>query len=128
LEVADLYWRQKRPDRALATLDRMAQGHPEDQVPGEVLYRQGLALLSLRRYEDAVDHLMRAVDRGAASADVFYQLGRAELLAGRPASARWAAGQALALAPSHRAARELLAQIDAARQRMAAAMTSPPMP
>jgi tetratricopeptide (TPR) repeat protein len=121
LEVADLYLAQDHPGRALATLDRLAQSYATDAVPGDVCYRQGLALLSLERHDEAVECLTAAIDRGVATADAYYQLGRADLLSGRPADARWAVRQSLAVDPSHHPAQELLAQIDAARHRMAAA-------
>ena len=125
LAVADLYQRLNRPRRSLATLDHLAQRFPDDQVPPHVHYRQGVALLSLQRFEDAADHLAAAAEHEVGSADVFYQLGRAELLAGRPASARWAVSQALTLAPSHQSARHLLAEIDDVQRRMAATAEPP---
>ena len=99
LEVADLYLRQDHPGRALATLDRLAQGYATNAVPGEVCYRQGLALLSLNRHDEAVDRLVAAIDRGVVTADVYYHLGQADLLSGRPADARWAVKQSLLVDP-----------------------------
>jgi len=127
LAVADLYQRMNRPRRSLATLDDLAQRFADDQVPPHVRYRQGVALLSLERFEDAAEHLAAAADHEIGSADVFYQLGRAELLAGRPASARWAVTQALALAPAHEPAHHLLAEINDLQRRMAATAEVPPI-
>jgi Flp pilus assembly protein TadD len=125
LAVADLYQRLNRPRRSLATLDHLAQRYPDDQVPPHVHYRQGVALLALQRFEDAADHLAIAAEHETGSAEVFYQLGRAELLAGRPTSARWAVSQALTWAPAHGPARHLLAEIDDAQRRMAATAEIP---
>ena len=124
LEAADLYRRQGRPQRCLATLNRLTDGSLSDGMAAEVLYRQGLALLDLDREDDAVDHFTAAVDRGLASADLYFHLGRAELLAGRPAAARWSAVQALSLTPDHQESRELIARIDKVQQQMAAAVDS----
>ncbi len=124
LEAADLYRRQGRPQRCLATLNRLTDASLSDETAAELFYRQGLALLDLDREDDAVDHFTAAIDRGLASADLYFHLGRAELLAGRPAAARWSAVQALGLTPDHRGSRELIAQIDKVQQRMAAAVDS----
>jgi Flp pilus assembly protein TadD len=128
LEVADLYLRQEHPRRALATLDRLAQSYPSDTVPGDVCYRQGIALLELKRYGEAVDRLATAMDRGVVTAEAYYHVGRAELLSGRPASARWALQQALALDPALQSARMLLSKIDESQRQMAAAEPAPVIP
>ena len=89
--------------------------------------RDHLTGLYNRRYFDATlsDHLAAAAEHDVGSADVFFQLGRAELLAGRPASARWAVSQALILAPAHEPARHLLAEINDVQRRMAATAEVP---
>jgi tetratricopeptide (TPR) repeat protein len=125
LAIAELYRAQGRPGRALSTLDRLAQSFPGEDVPVDVLLGKGLSLLQLGRYEDAVDQLAAASRRPDTSAEVYYHLGRAELLAGRPANARWAVGQALALTPDHRPARQLIEQIDTEQRRMSASTGLP---
>jgi tetratricopeptide (TPR) repeat protein len=54
LAVADIYALQNRPQRALATLQSLADQFPADQIPREVLERQALALRALGRPQDAV--------------------------------------------------------------------------
>jgi tetratricopeptide (TPR) repeat protein len=63
LALADLYARQNRPQRALATLQTLASGYPLDQVPAEVFMRQGLALRQMGRHQDAARALARAAER-----------------------------------------------------------------
>jgi len=120
LEIAEIYRRQNRPQRALATLDSLADQYPPSKEPPRVLYLRGLALSALERYDAAAEELSAAIERGQATADAYYQLGNVELQAGRPTSARWAVRRALDLAPDHGPSRGLLGRIEAEQQRMAA--------
>jgi tetratricopeptide (TPR) repeat protein len=51
LAVADIYLRQNRPQRALATLQSLADRFPSGDVPPDVIQRQALAMRSLHRPE-----------------------------------------------------------------------------
>ena len=53
LAIADIYQMQRRPQRALATLEAAADRYVS-QVPAEICWRQGIAQKALGRYEDAV--------------------------------------------------------------------------
>jgi len=121
LEVAELYRRQNRPQRALATLQCLAEQYPPNEEPGQVLLLKGLALKAMGRYDDAVQCLTLAAERDEPTADVYYHLGDAELLAGRPARARLAVRKALAIQPQHPLGLALLRRIDRQQERMAAA-------
>ena len=59
LATADIYSRQKRHARALATLRTLADGYPSGETPPQVLMLQGLALKELGRYEAAAKCLPR---------------------------------------------------------------------
>jgi len=50
-------------EQALASLARLAERHPLSPYAGEAAYYRGLALMSLDRSEDAVEHLRKAADR-----------------------------------------------------------------
>lgn len=116
LEMAELYRQLNRPRRALATLHRLADTYSPGEEPQQVLYLTGLAQMALGRYEDAVDSLSSAIVRDRPTPELFYRLGEAELLAGRPGRATAAAQQALALAPDHGPSRNLLGRLRMARQ------------
>lgn len=107
LAVAEIYRREGRPARALGTLMALSDQYPIGQVPAEVLVQRGLALKELQRYDDAVKDLARARDQGVPDAELLFQLGEAQLLAGDPVNANLALLQALEQAPQHGPARRL---------------------
>lgn len=116
LEVAELYRELNQPDRALQTLQALAETYSSGEEPGRVQHLMGLAYVALQRYDDAVESLAAAVKREKPSPELYCQLGEAQLLAGRPAEASAAARQALAMQPRHEASQALLNRIEVARQ------------
>lgn len=116
LEVAELYRRSNQPQRALASLQALADTYNPGEEPQSVLRLTASAYKALGRYEDAVESLAAAVIRESPTAELFFELGNAELLAGRPAAAAAAAEQALRLQPDHRPTQRLLQQLQVARQ------------
>jgi len=115
LETAELHRRMGRPQRALATLQSLADTYSPGEEPQQVLHLIGLAYMALGQYEDAVMALSEAVVRQTPSPDLLWHLGEAELGAGRPDAAADAARHALSLQPQHQASRRLLARVEAAR-------------
>ena len=109
LEIAELHRQLNQPERALQTLQTLADTYSPGEEPGQVLYLMGLAYVALGRYDDGVESLSAAVTRAKPTPEMFCRLGEAELLAGHPAEAADAARQALALQPQHQPSRELLA-------------------
>jgi tetratricopeptide (TPR) repeat protein len=116
LEIAELHRQLNQPERALQTLQTLADTYPPGEEPGQVLYLTGLAHVALGRYDDGVESLAAAVTRGKPTPEMCYHLAEAELLAGRPREAADAARQALTLQPDHRSSRELLDRIEIAQQ------------
>lgn len=112
LEVAEVYRAMNQPDRALATLHRLADTYSPGEEPPQVLYLQGLAYLSLNRAQEAAEVLALAIQRGGASADGLYQLAQAEAATGQLLRAQQTLQQALALDPNHAPSRQLLAQLE----------------
>jgi len=112
LEIAKLYGELNRPRRALAALDNLADTYPAGEEPQQVLYLRGLAYAALERWDDAAGSFSAACVREGPTAEILFQLGRAELLAGRPAEAEAAVRQALALDPRHQPSLELLGQVE----------------
>jgi tetratricopeptide (TPR) repeat protein len=120
LAIAEIYSQQQRPQRALATLQALASRYPPGEAPLEVVVREGLAYRDLGRYPEAVRSLAQATQRGAASANVWYELARMRSLTGDVAGARLAANAALALDPNHPASLALSSELSS-QQGIAAA-------
>lgn len=117
--LSELYSQQGRPQRALATLQSLGDDYPPGHVPPNVLYRQGLVLRQLGRYQDAAKAIAQASEKGEPSAELLYELARTQLLAGDPASASLANSAALARDPNFGPAQQLKSELDG-RQQMAA--------
>jgi tetratricopeptide (TPR) repeat protein len=107
LKLAETYRQVGMPSRALAALQTVIDTYPPGEEPQNLLYLQGLALIALGRYNDAVESLTVANQRGSPTAELLYRLGEAHLLAGRTTDAQAALQQALALEPAHPASRAL---------------------
>ena len=116
LDVAELYRQLNQPDRALQTLQSLADTYSPGDEPQNVLYLTGVAHLSLGRHEEAVASLQAAAQRDKPNAELLCRLGEAQLLAGHPREAATAAGQALVLSPQHQGSRELLERCQIAQQ------------
>jgi tetratricopeptide (TPR) repeat protein len=116
-DLAELHRQLNQPQRALQTLQSLADTYPPGEEPQQVLYLVGMAYMALDRYQDAVENLSAAAVRDKPSPELLYCLGEAQLSCGRPAEAASAAQYALALQPNHRPSQELLGRIElAARQ------------
>lgn len=122
LALAEIYNEQNRPQRALATLQSLADSFPPDQVPVDVLIHQGFALRQLGRHADAARSLAQAADRGSPSADLLYELGRTQLSAGDASAARLAIAAALERDPSHNGAQALRDELATGEITLTAAM------
>ncbi len=114
LEVAELHRRMNQPQRALETLQSLADTYntPAEE-PQQVLYLTGLAYVALNRYDDGVESLAAAA-RERPTPEILYRLAEAQWLAGNPARAAITAEQALAIDPQHQPSRELLHRIELA--------------
>lgn len=122
LSLAQTYHQQGRPQRALATLQTLADSFPPDQIPVDVLIHQGLALRQLGRHGDAAQALAQAAERGNPSAELLCELGRAHAGAGDTAAARLAIAAALDRDPNHAGAIALRNELDASRGTLVTAM------
>jgi len=116
LETAELYRELGEAPRALAALQTLADTYSPGDEPPQVLYLEGLAYAALERWDEAAESLADASTRGQPTAEILFQLGRAELYAGRPVRAAQAARQALALQADHGPSRELLGRAEIAQR------------
>lgn len=115
-EIAELHRQLNEPERALQTLQSLADTYSPGEEPSHVMYLMGLAYMALGRYDDGVESLSAAVQRGKPTPEMLCRLGEAELLAGRLAAAGDTARRALALQPQHQPSHELLQRIELAQQ------------
>lgn len=115
-EVAELYREMNQPERALQTLQTLAECYTPGEEPQNVLYLTGAAYQALGRYDEAVEKMQTAVARGKPNSDLLCRLAEAQLLAGRSREATATASQALALQPKHRPSLDLLQRIEVAEQ------------
>jgi len=116
LEMAELYRQLNRPQRALATLQSLADTYSPGEEPQHLLYLTGLAYMALGRYDAGAESFAAAASRGKPTAEILYRLAEAELAAGRWNEAAAAARHALALQPKHQPCRMLLDRVEMARQ------------
>jgi Flp pilus assembly protein TadD len=105
--VAETYRQLNEPERALTTLQSIAERYASGEEPQQVLFLQGLALTALGRYDDAIGHLSKAARRERPNPEILCRLAEAELLAGHMSQAQVSLQEALAMDPNHAASRAL---------------------
>jgi tetratricopeptide (TPR) repeat protein len=125
LAIAEIYRREGRPQRSLATLQALAASYPPNQTPFEVLVQEGFALGALGRHQDAARSLAQACQRGNPSAELLFELAQAQMLAGEPAAARLSVVAALVREPAHPGCLALQRQWGVAGGVVAAVATRP---
>lgn len=94
IAIAEIYRRQNRPTRTLATMDSLASQCIGEEIPSRVFVLQGLALKQLGRYDAAAQKLSAARDRGETSMEVLANLADAQWIAGKQQAARETLAQA----------------------------------
>lgn len=114
LEMAEVYAQIDQPQRALATLQGLAERYPTGEEPQRVLYLEGVAQMALGRFEEAAESLSAAAARDKPTPEILYRLAEARMSAGRPEQAAAAARQALALDPRHQPSQQLLQRVEVA--------------
>lgn len=102
LALAGIYQRLGRPQRALATLERMTDHQSPEYQSAQVWLLKGQALASLGQIEDA-RLCMREAATGAAPNDtqIFLQLARLQAEFGELAEARMSLGRVLSVEPDN---------------------------
>jgi tetratricopeptide (TPR) repeat protein len=113
-QVAQSYRQLNQPDRALQTLQTLAETYTSGEEPWQVDFEMGLAYLALGRSDEAVESLSAAAKREKPTPELLCRLGEAQMLAGHPAEAAASARQALAMQPQYAPSRELLERIELA--------------
>jgi tetratricopeptide (TPR) repeat protein len=116
LEVAETYRQQNQPERALQTLQSLAQTYSPGDEPAQVEHLLGRTYVALQRYDDAIESLSLAVQRGKPTPEVLFDFGQAQLLAGNLTEAAATARQAATMFPQYQPNRTLLERIQLAQQ------------
>jgi tetratricopeptide (TPR) repeat protein len=120
LALADVHSQDGKPQRALATIQALADHYPAGQIPSDVSHRQGLVLRSLGRYQESATCLAAAARQPGPSVDLLYDLARSQDLAGDKAAANQTIAAALKLQPDHAASLGLQQELAGQQHRMAA--------
>lgn len=115
MAVAQIYRRQTRPQRALSTLETLAEQFPPGEAPIDVVALQGTTLKALGRHQEAAEMLASAAGRGSPSADLLFELAEAQFLSGDASAAEASLASALAQDPRHSAGLALRSQLEQSR-------------
>jgi tetratricopeptide (TPR) repeat protein len=118
LATAEIYGRQKRYVRALATLRTLADGYPSGETPQQVLMMQGLALRGLGRYEAAAEAMTLAAKQGPPSTEMLACLAETQWLAGDAANARLTLQSALSQSTQEQVPEPLTSQLLSLQQKL----------
>lgn len=112
LQIAEVYRRQERYDRLLATVDRLKDSPAgEDGVPTRAHLLRGIALQRLQRPGDAVRCFEEAIRSEPENAEAYEHLAALHLELGDVDAARGPLETAMRLAPHSPAANELARRI-----------------
>ena len=104
------YWLQRGdPGQARPCLDTALTADPDHP---QALYTRARLLLAEGSFELALADLEAAIRQRPLVPDMWYELGRTRLLAGREVAGRRAIERALALEPTHDAALDLLERLE----------------
>ena len=114
LQIARLYHQTNRPDRELATLQSLADSYSPGEEPQHVLRRLGAAMVAMGRYDDGIQTLTTALDRGNPTPEILYNLSEAEMSVGNLDRATLAAREALSIRPNHQPSRQILDRLETA--------------
>lgn len=116
--VAELYGLAKRPQRALATLDRMTDQHSENQIPPRAHLLRGQALADMGEREAALLCLRQAAPKLAAEqSGLLYEFAQLQYRLGDLVEARLCLGRALQHDPASSSALKLQSELDEVYQR-----------
>ena len=115
-ETAAVYRSLAQPQRALESMQSLAETYSPGDEPQQVLYLTGLDYMALHRYDDAAASLSAALAHGQPSPELLYNLAQAQYRGGHSQEAADSLQRALVIDPQHLLSRQLLGQIEVARQ------------
>lgn len=86
--IAQTYMQLDQPMRALSATETLLSRHPPDRQPETAIIAKSDALLALEQHPAAIDVLRTASSRPDCSKEIFFQLGKVQVAAGRPLQAQ----------------------------------------
>ncbi len=95
LLIAQTYMNLGQPMRALSATETLLNRHPQDLQPERAILAKSEALLAMNQHATAIDILKIASNRTDCSKEVYFQLGKAQLHAGRRSQARLTLAQGM---------------------------------
>lgn len=119
LASAEIYSRQSRHARALATLRTLADGYPSGETPQKILALQGLALKELGRFDTAIDAFVAAAKQEPPTAELLVHLAETQWLAGDSANARLTLQTAIARSSQEQGSGPLMAHVQTLQRKLA---------
>jgi tetratricopeptide (TPR) repeat protein len=127
LAIAEIYRQENRPQRALATLQSLAESYPPGQVPPQVLLEEGLALRALGRHQDSARALAQAAQQPNPTPELLYELARSQIMSRDIAAARHTVAVALKRSPQHLGCLALAQELGAPQSAVATASAVHPI-
>ncbi|MCE9604052.1 MAG: tetratricopeptide repeat protein [Planctomycetia bacterium] len=113
-QSADLYAALQQPNKALCSLQALADTYGPGEEPQDLFVAEGFAYAALDRRYEAAKSLRAACERGPATSELLLALAEVETSAGQSLEAYRTAQQAIALAPDDPRCRAMLQQTAAA--------------
>ncbi len=119
--LAEIYRQVGRPQRALATLDHLADHHAPEQVPPRAWLLKGQALADMGEDSEAQRYFRLASQyAGEKDSGLLLELAAAQHACGDLAEARFCLGRVLQHEPENPGAMQLQSQLDQSFMQMAA--------
>jgi len=125
--LAEIYSQSHKPQRALATLQSLADQFPPGNVPSDVLFRQGLVLRQLNRNQDAAECLAAAANQGQPTAEMLFELAQTRMLAGDTTAANLALNAALQIDPRHTPSLQMQNELASRQKQLTASLVPGPV-
>ncbi|MEC8555358.1 MAG: tetratricopeptide repeat protein [Planctomycetota bacterium] len=107
IAVADIYRDLGKPQRALATIERLADSHVIESIPARAWMLKGLALADLGEMPDAENCLYEALVCAEDNSDLLIELAEKRIELGHVAEARTVLAQIISHNPNNRQALRL---------------------
>jgi tetratricopeptide (TPR) repeat protein len=124
MAIANIYQRQQRPQRALSTLETLAEQYPPQEIPADVYAARGVCLQQLHRSQDALEMFAQAVRCGQPTPDLLMQYAAAQSQAGDYPAALASLDMALSQQPSHAAVLQLKQELEARQSTFTAGLNN----